>query len=543
MKRLYARWFNDGDIKGTKALKILMKRQKVAARGKAIFGQVKILIGYFQCLIAFMQSGEATFPTDYSQLMDSFEFVNVDILSIMKGMCLMPDINFYQIFFFNACFPLAIAFLVLFRMKTTQPSEDDIAEDESLKNHGTLHKNFCCMLAFMVYPNVSRCVLSMFYCHTVQWSETETKVFLHADYSLQCYEADYFFYMFIAICGVFVYPLGIPFFFITLLRSYSKISVNGLPMEEDPESQMMLNDPVIEESYGFLYARFRVEYWWYETSEMMRKLFIGSLAMFITPGSPTQVVTVLVANTYFMCQQMLCWPFKTYDDNAVMAISLVATSLTLFGALIINADVDLVDNWGPGIAKGMLIGTTIILIILYIVLLLRFHLPFVCEWMMPDCIRESCLNCFAPGNCFGPKLAVVTDKLEEESEEESEWEEESEEEEEDEEGEGSQIPDEVVEKDEIPEDPEIDNLINKYFERYDLDGSGTLNSDEEREQLTTNLCFKFRVSMEGSDIDKILQSETEKNGELSDDYSWDAEEFTAWFKTHFIKPCGITVAP
>ena len=165
---------------------------------------------------------------------------------------------------------------------------------------------------------------------------------------------------------------------------------------------------------------------------------------------------------------------------------------------------------------------------------------------MPDCIRESCLNCFAPGNCFGPKLAVVTDKLEEESEEESEWEEESEEseeEEEDEEGEGSQIPDEVVEKDETPEDPEIDNLINKYFERYDLDGSGTLNSDEEREQLTTNLCFKFRVSMEGSDIDKILQSETEKNGELSDDYSWDAEEFTAWFKTHFIKPCGITVAP
>jgi len=486
---------------------------------------VKILIAYFQTLLAFIMGGEVNFPADYSALMDSFEFVNVDFLAILRGMCLLPDINFYGIFMFNFAVPILVTIGTVLHYYISKMACGP-ADADAEKGFGTFHWALFCTMCFFIYPNTSRVMLSMFRCHKIQLSPTESKSYLYADYSIECYEGSYDMYMILALVGVLLYPIGIPVFFTAKLRGYSRVSVNGLPMTEDAGALPMLKDPVVEEAWGAMYARFKLEYYWYETSEMARKLLVGSLSMFITMPA-TQVVAAIAANTFFMVMIMYCWPFKTYDDNMLMTISLVATTVTLFGALIITAQLDILDNYADGVSQGLLSGTTAILFVLYLIMLIRFQLPVICNpaWgMLPDCILKSWLNCYRPGACCGPPAkdaAPPVDTATDLPSKDKEIEESS--------SERSQPQAKSSSNVEMNTE-EIDKLIETYFHRYDLDESGTLNSVEELQQLSTNLSFKLRLPLTGEEIDAIVASA----GELSDGDAWDLIQFSEWFKGKFV---------
>jgi hypothetical protein len=259
---------------------------------------------------------------------------------------------------------------------------------------------------------------------------------------------------------------------------------------------------------------------------MVRKLFLGGITMFIAPGTPTQIVTAIAGNSFFMALFLFCWPFKTYDDNLLMAIAMVATTVTLFGALIINAQIDILDQYSDGVSTGILIGTTIVLFILYLIMLCRFQLPFVCNVLMPECISKSFLNCFRPGGICGPPKAAPAPSQDTIKQEE----------------EDTQLKEDLkaeyatTSQAALPaaqlgiNDDELDSLIETYFHRYDLDESGTLNSNEELQQLSTNLSFKLRLPLTGEEIDEIVDSA----GQLSDVNSWAIDTFRVWFKDNFV---------
>jgi len=76
----------------------------------------------------------------------------------------------------------------------------------------------------------------------------------------------------------------------------------------------------------------------------------------------------------------------------------------------------------------------------------------------------------------------------------------------------------------------LDQLIIEFFHRYDLDESGTINSNEELRQLSTNLSFKLRLSLRGDEIDSLVKSA----GELDYDNEWQVEDFGEWFKVTFL---------
>lgn len=326
-------------------------------------------------------------------------------------------------------------------------------------------------------------------------------------------------YSIIGIVMVFLYPVGIPVLFIMSIRGHSKVTADGVPLEdarkEDPDAQSaLIKDPVINEQYGFLYGRFKPEFWWYETCELARKLAVGSLTMFVMPGTATQVIIALVFNTYFLCQILVCWPFKSYDDNMLFTLSLVATTVTLFGALIIQGHIDQLDAYAPGVTTGILLGSSCTLFVLYFVILVRFQMPLICNWFMPACIRESPLNCFRPPPKPKAKPAVSDSAASPSM--------------------GSMllppppIPSAPVQLD--VDEGALDQLIIEFFHRYDLDESGTINSNEELRQLSTNLSFKLRLSLRGDEIDSLVKSA----GELDYDNEWQVEDFGEWFKVTFL---------
>jgi len=68
--------------------------------------------------------------------------------------------------------------------------------------------------------------------------------------------------------------------------------------------------------------------------------------------------------------------------------------------------------------------------------------------------------------------------------------------------------------------------------RYDLDMSGTLNSNEELYQLTTNLTVKLTVKsrIQNKDIPAVseMNVKIDKVG-LDDHHSWTLKEFQQWY--------------
>lgn len=178
-------------------------------------------------------------------------------------------------------------------------------------------------------------------------------------------------------------------------------------------------------------------------------------------------------------------------------------------------------------------GTTCVLIVLYIVMLVRYQLAFVCTHGFPlvglQCITDSKLNCFPKKEAARtsdvqaePVTSIVFDKNENDV------------------GVGlsmnpiyndSKATPQYNEpnEDEMDED-ELDELIETYFHRYDLDESGTINSNEELQQLTTNLAFKLRLGLTGTEIDETVGNV----GTLDDSNGMTLDVFTEWFKEHFL---------
>jgi len=71
-------------------------------------------------------------------------------------------------------------------------------------------------------------------------------------------------------------------------------------------------------------------------------------------------------------------------------------------------------------------------------------------------------------------------------------------------------------------------IISQYFRRYDLDLSGTINSQDELQQLCTNLCVRIELPFGVDHIDSKVNSA----GNMAE-LEWTVVQFAEWFGTEF----------
>jgi len=91
---------------------------------------------------------------------------------------------------------------------------------------------------------------------------------------------------------------------------------------------------------------------------------------------------------------------------------------------------------------------------------------------------------------------------------------------------------------------ELDGLVCKYFSRYDLDSTMTLNNDDELNQVLVNLCYKLRNSPGLGNMTNLVEQKIHTVS-LDDDNAWDVATFRAWFYDEIIlqQPAGKCTYP
>ena len=92
----------------------------------------------------------------------------------------------------------------------------------------------------------------------------------------QCYTAEYNAYYGYAIAMIFVYPVGVPLAFLAILWRLARTGT--------------LDSTVARARFGFLYETYEPHMWAFEVFELIRKLFLSAIAVFIFSGTPTQLM-------------------------------------------------------------------------------------------------------------------------------------------------------------------------------------------------------------------------------------------------------------
>ena len=116
-------------------------------------------------------------------------------------------------------------------------------------------------------------------------------------------------------------------------------------------SQFLVDEDLAVRHMGFLMETYDVLHWYFEITEMLRKLFMTSLVMFIYPGSAGQLAAALAFTILNMVHCLYAQPFIDKQVGNTHIYALVAQSLTLLYGLML-VDTANVEKLGEKVSYG-----------------------------------------------------------------------------------------------------------------------------------------------------------------------------------------------
>jgi hypothetical protein len=207
--------------------------------------KLKIIVGFLQIATNLAYVVEVPWPSYYSTFINAFDVVNLDFLPWQSVGC-VSSLNFYVKFVMLTIIPLVIlmfiAIFFLIPMCLLDRAQGGLIQYRTARNRA--RRKFwklALFTSFLMYPIVSRSVLSIFICKDVVGV-----YYMNADFSIVCFDDAWNRILPYAVLMICIYPIGIPLFFVTTLYSYRE----------------RLMEPGVRVQLGFLYEAYHVEMWW-----------------------------------------------------------------------------------------------------------------------------------------------------------------------------------------------------------------------------------------------------------------------------------------
>ncbi|KAF1335529.1 hypothetical protein FI667_g1090, partial [Globisporangium splendens] len=259
------------------------------------------------------------------------------------------------------------------------------------------YRNKClklyCWVALFLYPTVSKTILMIFNCQEVG----DTR-YLVVDRRIVCYNSTWAVFGVIAMAGVVVWVVGIPFFFWVLVRLAQDRGVaerlrllrkpqcrklrnkwlkevlqqhaeddvcvpdmDNIDVQDEELAKYMkrknLKDSTVEARLGFIYADL---HWWFEVVDLSRKLFLSGVIVFVQNGSVEQVLLALSVCLVTMWFLLYFQPYDEYSDNLIASVTQLQLFLTLWlGVMIRLNDMNEESLINKNLLSILLVGTCV----------------------------------------------------------------------------------------------------------------------------------------------------------------------------------------
>ncbi len=89
---------------------------------------------------------------------------------------------------------------------------------------------------------------------------------------------------------------------------------------------------------GTVFAAYSVATWFWEMCEMLRKLLLVGLLLFVSPGEPAQIGCGLLITLLFLFAQLIFQPFATKPMNQLQTACQVSIAISLFVGMMSRVD-------------------------------------------------------------------------------------------------------------------------------------------------------------------------------------------------------------
>jgi len=218
--------------------------------------------------------------------------VNVDPVSFTGASC-VSHVSFYTQYLVTMMVPpglillLTVGYLVPQWLLTRRNWSELKLEDSStepLTQASRVLNRYWKMVIFtllLLYPRVSSACLRLYACVNVEEVE-----YLAADFHLVCYDSTWQSYGISNAVFIALYPIGIPFVFLWILRKSRR--------------KFVYLHPSVRYRLGLLYDPFTENYWFWEVLDLVHKLMLTGLVRFF-PQTAQLPVGMAVAIAYFVC--------------------------------------------------------------------------------------------------------------------------------------------------------------------------------------------------------------------------------------------------
>jgi hypothetical protein len=224
---------------------------------------LKIFLGFLQIVTSVSSGLDMQWPSTYKTFMGYFGVVNIDALlgAVTSSDCI-GNVTYYERYLFITIAPIAafVAVMIFYKI----PFYFDIAcfrhssQQEKTRAKMKFWKLFLYIL-FLIYPGVSSTILRLYICKDI-----DGQGYLLTDTRVQCYTDTWNLFTVASIPLILLYPVGVPAFFYTLLRT----------------NKASLHEKNIQAQLGFLYAGYTSQCWWFELCDTFHKLFVTSVLAF-----------------------------------------------------------------------------------------------------------------------------------------------------------------------------------------------------------------------------------------------------------------------
>jgi len=343
-------------------------------------GPMKIMIGYTQIVTAFPLVLDVQWPEIFTKWTEILNVVNIDLIYLIDFQCVDNSLTFYTTLVSQTLGP-AIATVFIFGGGYARIY---LGGNTSAKDTGQVwiqHTQVFLLLIFVTYPSVCTTILTLFRCEQV-----DNTYYLMADMRIECYEGHWNSYAVLGAFSILVYPFGVPTLFGIMLYcnrnslfpnredEYRKMTLddrsNELTAKSEqslPDEQDVINEEmraiqeeyrgieqrehehkVTSSKYGFVYSSYADHAYYWELTELVRKLLLTGVVIFVAPGSLSQLAFAFLVTLMFFVLHIEVGAFPDPSESNLMFVSLLSVLITVFCGIIIKGQEAEDQTWIEG---------------------------------------------------------------------------------------------------------------------------------------------------------------------------------------------------
>jgi hypothetical protein len=306
--------------------------------------KIKILVGLSQVLGQCSANFDITWPPAFRELSDNLNFINLSFLKLPSVGCFVKTNFLGEMVLMTVAVGAFIGVVFLYHQ---------VLKLFKLKQAWFYDKStvisVVVSLLFLVYPSVSNLILRTFDCDKLANGDT----YLAVDYSIQCsgkeaktmkynitnafyspkLEWTYSEFRAYAVVMLLLFPIGIPLLFSCILHSNKDALY-----DYDKATDTWRPNPEHAKKYGLLYCQYERTYLYWEGCEMVRKLMLTGIIIFIMPGTASQFAVGALIAMIFIVLNAKYQPYQSGDDDLLQLWCQLGIFMNLFSGLLLKVE-------------------------------------------------------------------------------------------------------------------------------------------------------------------------------------------------------------